>query len=297
MSTEIAKQSSEEPKTLADMFNSPAIKRKIAEALPKHLSADRMLRVFGVQLRKNPKLQKCTPVSLVNCLTECSSLGLEPDGRRCYLIPFENKREKTVTCTLIVGYQGLAELVLRSGLISTIHADVICENDDFEWNLGEITRHRIDWRRPRGEPYAAYAIAKTKDGGCFTQVMTKDEIYAIRDGSQGWKAFLTAKEKGWNTDSPWDPANPSAEKEMWKKTPFRRLSKWLPLSAEFRDSIAREEEYEQRAAEPRPVQGVTFELPENPLDAPPPSEQAPAESSKPEIDPEEAEFFKQGVEQ
>lgn len=215
-------------------------KQEIAKALPRHLGPDRFIRVALTAMTKTPLLGECTPESFFQCLLQLSSLGLEPDGRRAHLIPFKNKKKNTVECTLIIDWKGLAELAMRSGIIASLHADVICENDDFEWNLGEIVHHRIDWKKPRGEAYAAYATAKTKDGARFCQVMTRDEIIAIRDASQGWYAF----QQGWSKSCPWDPEHPVIEKEMWKKTPFRRLTKWLPLSAEFRDALDVDEKIE-----------------------------------------------------
>ena len=43
---------------------------------------------------------------------------------------------------------------MRNGDVAMVHADIICENDDFEYDLGVVKRHRIDFRKPRGEFYA-----------------------------------------------------------------------------------------------------------------------------------------------
>lgn len=166
----------------------------------------------------------------MQCLLDLSSYGLEPDGRRAHLIPFGDK------CTLIIDYKGLAELAMRTGIVSKLHADVICENDEFAYDMGEVLHHKIDFRKPRGQMYAAYAVAKLKDGQAFCQVLSKDEIDGIRKRSR-------ASGSGpWVTDY----------NEMAKKTAFRRLSKWLPLSAEFRDAQERDdEEYEVRDVTPQ----------------------------------------------
>lgn len=224
--------------TIRNLIMGDAFRNQVALALPKHLSPNRFCRIATTALMRTPKLADCTQESLLKCLLDLSAYGLEPDGRRAHLIPFENRNNKTVECTLIIDWKGLAELALRSGMIARLHADVICENDLFVYNLGRVERHSIDFRQDRGEPYAAYAIAETKDGASFSNVMTKDEIFATRDRSTGWIAF----KKGVAKQSPWDPAYPTIELEMWKKTPFRRLSKWLPLSAEFRDAIDRDDE-------------------------------------------------------
>jgi len=224
----------EAKRDIRTLIQSDSVKAQMALVLPKHLTADRMARVAVTTIMRNPKLAQCTPESLLGCLMTCSQYGIEPDGRRAHLIPFENRHKQTVECTLIIDWKGLAELVLRSGAIAKLHADLICDKDEFAYDLGDVLHHRINFREARGEPYAAWAMAVTKTGEKFVQVMTKDEIEAIRDNSQGWRAFKA----GYAKQSPWK----DSPGEMWKKTVFRRLSKWLPLSPEIRDATESDDE-------------------------------------------------------
>lgn len=196
--------------------------------LPKICTPERFARVAVTCIKKNSKLilalqTKEGKKSLAEAFMKCAELGIEPDGRRAYLIPYKNDIQ------LIIDYKGIAELAMRSGMISNIHADKVCENDEFEYNIGEITKHRIDFRKPRGEAYAYYAIVTFKDGTKKCEVMSKDEIDAIRKRSK-------SPDNGpWVTD--YD--------EMAKKTVFKRLSKWLPLSPELQKGIDIDnEEYE-----------------------------------------------------
>jgi recombination protein RecT len=247
---------------LKNLLSQEKIKAQITKALPSHLKPDRFLRVATTALMRTPKLANCTTPSFMKCLLELSAFGLEPDGRRAHLIPFENRKQGTTECTLIIDWKGLAELAMRSGIITKLHADLVCENDVFEYDLGAIVSHKIDWKKDRGEPYAAYAMAETKDGAKFVQVLTKAEIEKIRDSSQGYRA---AKQYN-KTDNPWM----TAPGEMWKKTCFRRLSKWLPLSAEFRDAVERDDEdYEQlpeREVTPQVSAPKFLKQPEPPTD-------------------------------
>jgi recombination protein RecT len=222
------------------LINSDSYKQQFSMVLPKHVTPERFIRMANTAMLRNPEIEKCTPQSVVKCLLEIAAWGIEADGRRAHLIPFKNSVklangswEKVLECTVLLDWKGLAELAQRSGQIAKLHADLICENDSFEYDLGEIGHHKIDFRFPRGKPYAAYARAVTKDGATYCAVMTEEEILSVRNRSQGWMAF----EKGFAKQSPWDPSNPTSEGEMWKKTAFRRLSKWLPLSPEFRDAI------------------------------------------------------------
>lgn len=205
---------------LKRILSSENMKEQFGKALPAHLKPERFIRCSITALTRTPKLADCTQESFMKCLLDLSSFGLEPDGRRAHLIPYGNQ------CTLIIDWKGLAELAMRSGIIAKLHADVVCENDAFAYNMGEVTQHEIDWKQPRGAMYAAYAMAQTKTGEKFFAVMSKEEIDGIRQRSR------SGSSGPWQTDY----------MEMAKKSCFRRLSKWLPLSAEFRDAVEREDD-------------------------------------------------------
>ena len=221
-----AKPNGKKPTIKQTLLSDERLHEQVSRALPKHLSADRFLRVAANALTRTPELLNCDEASFYKCLLELSQWGLEPDGRRAHLIPFRNNRRGVTECQLILDYKGLVELALRSGLISKIHADVVCENDEFEYDRGEVVRHRIDFRKPRGEMYAAYCIIRFRDGAEKSEVMTKEEIDAVRARS------MAGRNGPWVTDY----------NEMAKKTVFRRASKWLPLSAEIRDAIEADDE-------------------------------------------------------
>jgi recombination protein RecT len=217
--------------TLKQTLTSEAMREQFARSLPSHLTPERFARIAITALTRTPKLLDCTPESLMRCLLDLSAFGLEPDGRRAHLIPYGAQ------CTLVIDWKGLAELAMRSGVIAKLHADVVCENDTFEYNLGAITCHKIDFRKPRGDVYAVYALAQTKTGEVFVAVLSKDEVEAVRKRSRS------------GTSGPWV----SDWNEMAKKTAFRRLSKWLPLSAEFRDAQERDDEQDREVRDVTPI--------------------------------------------
>ena len=195
------------------------MKSQFALALPKHLTPDRFMRVALTAINKNPKLLNCTKESVLACLMDCSSLGLEPDGRKAHLIPYKE------ICTLIIDYKGLVDLARRSGEISDIHADVVYENDDFKYSFGSEASliHKPNLKN-KGNPLAAYSFVKLKDGSNSYEVMNIDEVEAIHKRS---KAGASGP---WITD--WA--------EMAKKTVFRRHSKWLPVSSEFQEAVEKD---------------------------------------------------------
>jgi recombination protein RecT len=215
MSTELAKADT----SLKGIINSDAMREQFARALPKHLTPERFARIAITALTRTPKLQDCTKESVMKCLLDCSAMGIEPDNRKAYLIPYGRE------CTLIVSYMGLVELIRRSGDVVSIRAETVCEKDEFAWIDGQVS-HRINWREDRGAVQAVYAEAIMKSGEKQTAVMTKAEVEAIRKkskagGSGPWVDF-------WS--------------EMAKKTAVRRLSKMLPLASEIMDQVSKDDE-------------------------------------------------------
>jgi len=185
-----------------------------------------MIGVALTTLQRTHLLAQCTQGSFFNAMLSLSQFGLEPDGRNAHLIPFRNGKTGQYDVQLIIDYKGLVELAMRSGKVSNIHADVVCEEDEFEYNMGEIKTHKIDFKQPRGKVYAVYCVCTFKDGTKKTEVMSKDDVEAIRKRSRA------------GSSGPWV----ADWQEMAKKTAFKRLSKWLPLSSEFRDAVQHDDD-------------------------------------------------------
>jgi recombination protein RecT len=248
MSTQTQVQTKRPVATIRALLEGDQFRSQVAKALPSHLKPERFIRVALTTMMRTPKLAQCDQASFFNALLTLSQLGIEPDGRRAHLIPFENRKRNVTECQLIIDYKGLAELAMRSGVVANLHADVVCENDEFEYDRGQLIRHKIDFRKPRGDVYAAYAICRFKDGTEKSEVMSRDDVEGIRKRSRAGNGGP------WVTD--WN--------EMAKKSAFRRLSKWLPLSAEFRDAVEVDDEIEAPApkvATGELVDVIPFEMP------------------------------------
>ena len=209
------------------MVVSDRFKTQLAAALPRHISVDRYTRICLTAIRRNPKLIECDATSVQLSLLNLAAIGLEPDGRRAHLIPRNNKTLKILECCYQIDYKGKVELAMRTGNVSNIHADVVCEADEFDYDVGEVKKHRINFRVPRGEVYAVYCIVTFKDGSKKSDCMSVFDVEKVRQRSQFPDGI-------WASD--WD--------EMAKKTVFHRLSKWIELSAEYRDVIEQEAEAE-----------------------------------------------------
>lgn len=259
-------------KTLADFFETN--KASIAAALPRHLTADRIMKVALHAVRTTPQLQKCTVESLFGAVVQCSTLGLEPNSvlGHAYLIPFNNRREGTTEVQIVVGYKGLIDLARRSGQIQSIRAHAVYSNDEFDLRLGTdagIT-HKPHMDGDRGSILGFYAVATLKDGGEQFEFMTRYEVDLIRDGSQGYRSA-----KRYNKDHPWI----SHYEAMGRKTVIRRLAKYLPLSVEMATATTLD-----GMAEGGQSQGLStvldgeYSLVDGSEDAPPPADEEPAQA-------------------
>ncbi len=212
-------------------------KATLAAVLPRHVSADRMLKIALGALRTTPKLMGCTVESLMGAVVQVSQLGLEPNTPlgHAYLIPFENRQKGIVEVQIVLGYKGLIDLARRSGQIVSIAAHAVHANDHFEYAYGldEKLEHRPAMGE-RGDIVAFYAVAKLVGGGHAFEVMSYQQVLDIRDASQGWKQ---AKRYGKEASSPWG----GHFSEMGRKTVLRRLFKYLPVSIELASAAALDE--------------------------------------------------------
>lgn len=204
---------------------------QIMAALPRHMTAERMIRVCNTAVQKTPELLDCDPRSLIGAIVQASQLGLEPDGTlgHAYLLPFNNRKTGKKECQFIPGYKGLIELTRRSGQISTIYAHCVYANDEFRYTLGlNPTLEHVPADGEPGDLIAVYAVARLRDGGVQFEVLRKREVDAVRAQSRA------------GNHGPWVTHYP----EMAKKTALRRLCKLLPVSPELARAVALDEQAE-----------------------------------------------------
>lgn len=179
-----------------------------------------------------------------------AELRLEPGvGGACWLIPY--KRE----ATLVIGYRGMVELAYRTGRIASCKANVVYEDDRFDFVEGteEFIRHERSGETDPDRITHAYAVVCTSTGGRYIEVMFRQEIDAIRARSRA----------GNIQGSPWftDFA------EMARKTVLKRSLKYAPSSPDLRraielDDIGDAGKSQQLTVEAEVVEGGGGEAPE-----------------------------------
>ena len=205
---------------------------RISAVMPKHMNADRMFQLAVSCYNQTPRLNECSPQSVLSCLMKCSALGMEPsavDGLgRAYVLPFFNKKTGHMEATFILGYKGMIDLARRSGEIKDISARVVHAGDefDYEYGLTEGLRHVPSTEPVEGRPMThVYMVAHFKDGGHYIDVMSKAEVDDIRKRSK------SPNNGPWVTDY----------EAMARKTVIRRAFPYLPVSVETALDVAADE--------------------------------------------------------
>jgi len=227
-----------------------AKREAIVRTLPATIDPDMFINVALQAVTRTPLLLRCTPQSIVKALRDAAEVGLVPSGLlgSAYLVPYFNgsPEVKAYEAQFQAGYRGLIDLARRSGEVRLIEAHVVRERDRFEFAYGTegFIRH-VPYMNFAGEVseegqlldggkyIAAYARAVLTSGEEQFEVMSLPEIEAIRRRSKA------ANNGPWVTD--WA--------EMARKTPTRRLLKYLPLAVSaLTRALELEDAAEQREA-------------------------------------------------
>lgn len=202
------------------------LEAEFSMALPPQIPVQKFVRTTMTAVQMNPELLNADRRSLLASCMKAAQDGLLIDGREAALVIFRTKNGPAVQYMPMIG--GLLKKLRNSGELASIAAHVAYQNDEFRYELGDEERiiHRPTLGGTRGQPIAAYAIARTKDGAVYREVMSLDQIEQVRNVSR-------AKDNGpwvqW-----WD--------EMARKTVLRRLLKRLPSSADLDAVLANDNE-------------------------------------------------------
>lgn len=160
--------------------------------------------------------------SVVNAVTNVAAIGLSlnPATKLAYLVP------RKTGIVLEISYIGLVKLATDSGSVRWVKAELVYEADQFTVDgYGKPPIHTFSpFAKSRGQVVGVYCVAKTSDNDYLTDVMSIEEVYAIRDRSEAWK---NGRKGPWATD----------EGEMVKKTIIKRAQKLWPHSERMATAI------------------------------------------------------------
>lgn len=239
----------QKPKTIEDYLKKMA--PAMAQALPKHMDVDRLMRLAMTTIRTTPALKEADVASLLGAVMQAAQLGLEPGLLgHCYLLPFKNSKKGITEVQFIIGYKGMIDLARRSGQIQNIYAHAVYEKDEFEYELGLEPKlvHKPCMESDRGQLIGAYAVAHFKDGGYQFEFMPKAEIEKRKARSKAANSSYSP----WTTDY----------EEMAKKTVIRHMWKYLPISVEIQHQVAYDEGTARSIKDITPNDEIFLEAPE-----------------------------------
>ena len=152
----------------------------IAAALPSFMDVAHFKRVVTTEIRNNPRLAQCEPITVISAVMLAAQIGLEPGQLgQCYLIPYSNYKTKRLECQFQMGYMGVLELCHRSGAIADVTAESVHENDEWHMQLGDDPKihHRpASWPGVRGKAIGYYCVIRTHNGGVYRKAMSRQEI-------------------------------------------------------------------------------------------------------------------------
>lgn len=140
-------------------------KSAIEQALPRHITPERMARIALTALRTNPKLAECTFQSFIGAVLTASQLGLEPFvNGQCFLVPYKNGRTGLYNVQMIPGWRGYLDLILRTKA-AIADTKSVYDGDEFEYEYGTNAEIHHKPGRWSGKPEAmthTYAIGRIK---------------------------------------------------------------------------------------------------------------------------------------
>ncbi len=210
-------------------------KESVMNRLPQHYSWDRYQGVVEGAVMNNMDLLECDRKSLLLACLDAAALGLDLNRSMAEadILKVWNNKTKRYEAQFRPRYKGLMKLALQTGEVLKIESRIVYENDDFE--IIEGTTGSIIHKRKlsgRGGMIGAYCVWTLRNGETQFEVMSKEEIHAIRDRS-------SSKTKEGKVVGPWV----TDEAEMWRKTVVRRATKYMPMSpdaarAVHKDNVA-----------------------------------------------------------
>lgn len=219
---------------------------QIQKAIPNNITPERIIQIATSVINQNPEIKKCSTSSIIGAVLESAILGFDPTPALglCAFIPRYNGKTKKLDCQFMIEYQGYITLARNSGEIASVYAQVVHENDLFEYEYGLAPKltHKPA-KGNRGEMKYAYAVWYFKDGTSYFEVMDAEEIGKVRAKSQ-------AKDSEF---SPWS----TFPSEMWRKSVIRRSRKYVPLSLETNRKLA----VDEAVIEPEQIVGGETDLP------------------------------------
>ena len=184
---------------------------------------------FALQaLEASPYLASATPESIKKAVLNVALTGLtlNPVLNQAYLVP--RRKDGKLVAVLDPSYQGLITKIIDSGVASKVVAQVVHENDQFDFDestdsmLAPHKKWYILGKQESGAEIGAYAGIQHPNGTWQYKFLPIHRVNQIMEMSESYKAYRKDNTKGsiWVTH----------REEMVKKTAVKYLWKYLPKS-------------------------------------------------------------------
>ena len=180
------------PAKLSDELE--VVRPEIQKVLPAHVAPDRFMRVVLTAIAQNPALRTADRASLLTSAIKAATDGLLPDGREGAFVTFWDKGKKINRVVWMPMVAGILKKIRNSGKLISISANVVYQSDEFRFWIddnGEHVQHQpASFALDRGGVIGAYAMARTKDGGTYIEVMSLAQISGARCEPRGQRRAM-----------------------------------------------------------------------------------------------------------
>lgn len=237
-STQLATQ--QQKTGIASYLGADAVKKNISGVIGEK-NTTRFISSVVSAVQSNPTLAKCTNASILSAALQGEALQLAPSPQlgMFYMTPYKNKKKvgdswvEVEEAQFSLGYKGMIQLAIRSGMYKTI---VVSEIKEGEIEYNPITEEMVT--HPIMDP-AEREVAKTVGYYASFELLTgfQKRIYSSKESIEAHalkysKSYKYDRANG-KQSSPWT-TNFDA---MAKKTMLRRLLKWGPSSVEMQQAF------------------------------------------------------------
>jgi recombination protein RecT len=206
-----------------------ARQQMLTTLLPEGMKVEKFQAIVVTAVADNMDLLEVDRNSLIKACLQAAELGLvlNKSMAEADILKVWNNKIRKYEAQFRPRYKGLMKLALQTGEVLKIESRIVYENDEFEiiegTSAGIVHKRKLSGR---GGMIGAYCVWTLRNGESQFEVMSKEEILAIRDRS-------SSKTKEGKIVGPWV----TDEAEMWRKTVVRRATKYMPMSPEIARAV------------------------------------------------------------
>lgn len=269
----------EESKTFSKWLAKVENKNSISSMIVDQNEAAKFISNISSAVAVNPQLQDCSFPTVVSAglLANSLKLSLSPSIGQCYIVPFDDKKNRRKVATFIIGWKGYLQLAQRSGYYEKINLVAIKEgevvqidriNEVYLFNPIEDDEERE--KRPTVGYYAFFRY--NKEHGGFSKAlywskkkmllhadkyskafnlnaMLSDDPRYSRVSYEDYLADNFPKADAWKYSSHWY----TSFDDMALKTMIRQLiGKWGIMSVDFQKAYEADNTYNDDITDSKP---------------------------------------------